>query len=397
MAQAPRLQLPTFKGEGDDTTAEATAFLLQLEDYFQETGTAEANKPGILSFCFKPPSSEAAEWWTNVKRAGDQPIATWAQCRELVRQRFCTQKTPAELMDMIDGLKQKDQEKVQRFRDRVNTGMLVLEQDFPEAIENLNQEQRNAAQRAYRQAISKHYFLNGLRRDLRNKVCAQRIDTYAEAVETALRVEKSEKDNKTQFYLNTIEKQTKELEKVKKDMELLQVQYSPYGGQRGAFPAYRGGRGGGRGGRGGGGYNQASGPGGGRGRGGGGAGGPRLSPSASGGSTARPTWLRNNMLPEHTCYKCGFQNHLAGECRTRPENNNWQRLIQQYNLKPGNAFSQNEISQEQYRPEIQYQSEQGSYQGSPSGAQGGPVQFRRDETPMYEANSYHHQPVADFR
>ena len=118
--------------------------------------------------------------------------------------------------------------------------------------------------------IKKTLFITGLRESIRQELLKQEVDTWQEALTAAERIEAAEpvKRSPPGKIICATEETEEDQEQVSAARE-----------QRG--------RGRGRGGRG---------------RG-----------SSRGGANGRPNWLRDNMLPPGTCYRCGHQGHNRGD------------------------------------------------------------------------------------
>jgi hypothetical protein len=142
-------------------------------------------------------------------------------------------------------------------------------------------------------------FTAGLKESIKTHVLRQALASWELVEEAAIRIETSE-GNPTQKQ----EQGGRSINSMEEEQGVSAMQ----------------GRGGGRGGRGS------------RGRGGG-----RGNRSMQ---IGRPSWLRDNMLPQGTCYKCGHQGHFGRDCVTKVENYYWAKLAEKV---AGNANGGHEL------------------------------------------------------
>jgi len=293
-----RLQPPRFAGEGTDTAAAVSAFLTQLADYFRSANTDEAKKPSLLSFCFKPEDSVAARWWATQRDKG-VPTETWTQCEALIKARFLTQKSPTEIVALVDSLNQRSTENVKAFADRVDQALIIIAQQRREGMQGLTDAQNKIATAAFHEEQAKTYFLRGLPHHIRAKVQAFEMGTYDACVQAAARVELANRDElRRQPAAYAMEEprpfgattERDEIELLKNQIAALQARAAPRRDHR------RG-------------------------------------PPAEGGGSQRPRWLTSDKVPRDVCYRCGHPGHQARACRTNPNNYNWGKLIKERNLR----------------------------------------------------------------
>jgi len=293
-----RLQPPRFSGEGTDTAAAVSAFLTQLADYFRSANTDEAKKPALLSFCFKPEDSVAARWWATQRDKG-VPTETWNQCEALIKTRFLTQKSPTEIVALVDSLNQRPTENVKAFADRVDQALIIIaQQRGTEGMEGLTAAQNKIAAAAFHEEQAKTYFLRGLPHHIRAKVQAFEMGTYEKCVQAAARVKLANRDElKRQPTAYAIEEprpigmstEREEMELLKSQIAALQVRSAPRRDNRRGPPTE--------------------------------------------GGAQRPRWLTSDKVPRDVCYRCGHTGHQARACRTNPNNYNWGKLIKERNLR----------------------------------------------------------------
>ena len=82
-----QFQPPTFKGEGTEVEKLAETWIEQLDDYFNEAGTAQVNRAMFGMFKL---AGEAKLWWKQYcKDKGVVPSSqTWEQIKQAIRERY---------------------------------------------------------------------------------------------------------------------------------------------------------------------------------------------------------------------------------------------------------------------------------------------------------------------
>ena len=252
-----------------------------------------------VAYCFVE-ASPAAEWYDATYDPDLQNMATWAQVTALMRERFDRQRTPGEMSKLLTSLQQKPDEPVDEFYTRVKRDMKQTTRGL--VLPNLDPDDAPGSYLAIQNHFGKHYFLQGLREQFKQQVCAQDVNTFDAYLAAARRTEGTAKD-------------------LDEANGVSEIQYDNNGHQIDAFGRGRGGRGGNRG------YGAR---GGGQGRGAyqGGAGGygrgagdaatayvPRGGQARGGG--------RGRGLPRDMCARCGTPGHWRGDCTVAEKNFKW--------------------------------------------------------------------------
>jgi len=320
MAQAQatgaKVEIPKFTGEGPETSEDCRAWLTAIEEYFAAVRVPAEEQPRQVTFAFRPPSCKAYKWWTKTLQRDRTVTGSWDAAKRAIREQFYARSTPAEVATLFRNLQMKGDEDVKSFLDRIDDAMLIAEQEYPGEIQGLNAAQYRASLQAYIETQTRLYFISGLTPKLAVDVLKQEFTTLADAKRVAERAETALKNEKKQEYYKTqvvaevggnFSNAEEEVAALQSRIEQIQFQNRGRGGGRGqrgrGFQTNNRGRGN---------FNN-------------------FAQNNQGGARprnplGRPVWLRNDMLPENTCYRCGHQGHLGRSCTTPEAQYNWTNL-----------------------------------------------------------------------
>jgi hypothetical protein len=283
-----RQPIPGFSGEAD-----VVDWLRSFERWATQAGLGDEQKLRAVEAAM---SGKALNWFGYMDRDGK--LDEWSTFETEVRERFRQKTSSQDLCKALTGLTQQSSESVKDFTDRVNKVGLMFKEEC--ALPNSNTPEGDRLKKAARDAmltlIKKTLFITGLRDDIRHDLLKQHVETWEEAQTAAERIEKAEKPKGKQGPGKVIHSMEEKDEQGANSSE----SFASMSEQRG--------RGNGRG--------RGS-----RGRGGRGAG-------AGNNANGRPSWLRDQLLPPGTCYRCGHQGHIRSDCVTKPENFYWATLAQ---------------------------------------------------------------------
>jgi hypothetical protein len=167
------------------------------------------------------------------------------------------------------------------------------------ALPNSNTPEGDRLKKAARDAmltlIKKTLFITGLRDDIRHDLLKQHVETWEEAQTAAERIEKAEKPKGKQGPGKVIHSMEEKDEQGASGSEgsrpcqSREVEVTDEGEAAEAAAAE--------------GQGQET-------------------------TNGRPSWLRDQLLPPGTCYRCGHQGHIRSDCVTKPENFYWATLAQ---------------------------------------------------------------------
>ena len=270
-----RQPIPTFAGDKD-----VVDWLRGFERWSVSVGLDEQQRFKAVESAL---TGKAQDWFALVDR--DEPLADWDDFTTKVRRRFTKKTTPQEFCRSLTELKQTKDESVKDFIDRVSKVILMFKEGATEPTTTTDQGKRlvKEARDGVFELLRTSLFTAGLRDNIKTHVLRQSLTSWELVEEAAIRVESAAGGQAGQAaggrYINAIE------------------------GEQGASAMQS--RGGGARGRG-------------RGR---GRGGRSM-------QVGRPSWLRDDMLPQGTCYKCGHQGHFGRDCVTKVENFYWAKLAE---------------------------------------------------------------------
>jgi hypothetical protein len=273
-----RQPIPTYDGEKD-----VVDWLRGFERWATSVGLDDPQKFKAVESAMM---GKAQEWFAYMDR--DEAFEDWDGFSTKVQRRFKKKTTPQEFCKSLTDLKQSRDESVKDFVDRVNKVVLMFKEEAATPVATTDPGRRlvKEARDNVFDLLRTSLFTAGLRDGIKTHVLRQALTSWPLIEEAALRVESTEGNtqNKQQAGGRSINAMEEE----------------------GNVSAMRG-RGGGQRGRG-------------RGRG------------ARGGQRAmqigRPGWLRDDMLPQGTCYRCGHQGHFGRDCVTKVENFYWAKLAE---------------------------------------------------------------------
>jgi len=316
-ATATKVDIPKFSGEGADPSEDCRAWLTAIEEYFAATRTPAEDQAKQLTFAFRPTNSKAFKWWTKILQRKKDNVQNWDAAKRIIKDRFYARSTPSEVAVLLRSLQQRPDEDVRSFLDRIDDAMLIAEQEYPLEITGLNENQHKRSLDAYIETQTRLYFISGMHPKLAADVLKQDFTSLQDAEKIARRAEVALKNEKRQEALKTqvVAEATGRFDNSQEEVALLQNRLDQIQGQgRGRGQP----RGRGRG-------FQSS-----RGR-----GYQTTSPTPQTGARPRnplgqPTWLRNEMLPPNTCFRCGHQGHQGRQCVTPENQYNWTNLARNY-------------------------------------------------------------------
>jgi hypothetical protein len=284
-----RQQIPTFTGDTD--------IVDWLRSYGKWADQGNLDNDQKLRAVEAALSGKAKDWYGYMDRDGK--LETWDNFRTCIEARFKQKTSAQDMCKALTDLKQRQDETVRDFTDRVNRVALMFKEECQLPAHNTPEGRRlkEGARDAVLELIKRTLFVTGLKENLRVDVLKQSIDSWEETLRAAERVESAENPKKSPQggrSINAMEDANQ--------MDNGQGEAAAFSDQRGRGRG-RGNRGRGRGGR----REEYNG---------------------------RPSWLRDNMLPPNTCYRCGHQGHRRADCVTKPENFYWQTLAQRTPPQP---------------------------------------------------------------
>lgn len=288
-----KTSIPQFTGEGASAEDISVAFenwLSAFEDYLTVQEITDDAKLSVVRSCFKA-GCVADKWFGLESRRPSKQMLTWDDCKRLMTVRFLITKTPMQLAEYRERLKQGEKEPVRDFGDRC-LGYQIEKDNLRinKPAGTLTNAQVLQAVRAFSDDDSAELLLTGMKPWLR-KAVARANDTarmsFSDLVQAAFRIETSETDDKKKKGDET-------------ECQILSVGASNRDGSRNS---QRGGRGGGRG------------------------GGSRFPP------TDRPRWVSLRDLPSEMCFTCGNMGHTTPVCRVPQGKQAWDETIRRLGLQ----------------------------------------------------------------
>jgi hypothetical protein len=283
-----RQPMPTFSGTGP-----VTKWIRSFERWATTAGLAEDRYSNVLENAF---TGDAARWYE--VRDQEKPDREWDELKDLLKTRFHSPMTAAETNRMLSTLKQGQNENPKVFADKVEAALRACRDEIqlPRANTDAGRENIQRTADAVFDFFGRMIFVQGLQEPIKKEVCNRGAASWKECIQAASDAQSYKPTPSGGRSICGLEDQEEEgtEEPWKKIMEHLEAMNSQRGrGGRGRG-ANRGSRGG-RGGRGG----------------------------------ARPFWLKDNMLPPGTCFRCGNRGHIRSDCVCREENFKWEALAKQ--------------------------------------------------------------------
>lgn len=347
-----RQPIPQYAGDKD-----VVDWLRAFERWATSVGLDEWQKFRAVESAL---TAKALDWFALVDRDGD--LADWDDFVVKIRDRFRRKATPQEMCRSLTDLKQGKEESVKDFVDRVSKVVLMFKEEAPQPTATTDAGRRlvKEARDGVFELLRTSLFTAGLRDGIKTHVLRQALTSWELVEEAAIRVESIE--GATQARQGTSGRSINSLDE-EQGVSAMQGR----GGQRGR------GRGRGRG-------NQRS------------------------MQIGRPSWLRDEMLPPGTCYKCGHQGHFGRDCITRVENYYWAKLAEKMSERQVSAIrfpQQNWVPQQQWPafPPPPPQDSQGQRQNvGGEEAQGSrvPSQQGQRENPFREVQQEYSNAFQDF-
>jgi hypothetical protein len=292
-----RQPMPTYDG-----LTSVTKWIRSFERWANTAGLVEANYKNVLENAF---TADAARWYAT--RDSEDPDRSWDDLKQLLKTRFHAPMTAAETNRLLMTLKQANGESARVFADKVEAAMRQCREEInlPTANSAAGQANIDNTANSIFEFFGKMIFVQGLTESAKKEVCSRGVSSWTDCVQAAADAQAYKPAGASTRSISSLEDEKPPASETEEQLQraliqqAIEVLTTRGRGGRGS----RGGRGGGRGGRG---------------RG-----------NANGGS--RPGWLRDNMLPPGTCFRCGHQGHIRPDCITRPENFKWDELAKQLN------------------------------------------------------------------
>jgi hypothetical protein len=139
MADAARLSIPSFKGEGDRAAIKTAAakFLVDLDAYFTDRGLAgDADRIRAIGRCFAP-TTPAEAWWHGYSEGAGKNVNVYEEVITAFKRRFVPDDTVLQLAQQRELLRQKPTESVAAYGDRCNIFSNSLTKNYNTALETL--------------------------------------------------------------------------------------------------------------------------------------------------------------------------------------------------------------------------------------------------------------------
>ena len=246
MADNNRVKIPLF--DPDSSALSAKAWVANVDMCRNAAGQNAQGQNNwteqmTSNFAMMAMRGKAATWCENQRDNGVVAINAWNTLRPLFLARFHVPADIATKASVLAALKQKHDESVQDFRDRVEADVRLLFEDFPgpppNAAGGVVAENTRLKTHVF-ESMTAIALANGFSNDIKEPINSQPAANLAALMTNATRVEASHKRGKA--------KQVAEVE-----VEAVQARANPGATQRGrgGFSNRGGGRGGSRGGRGG--------------------------------------------------------------------------------------------------------------------------------------------------
>ena len=316
-----KVDIPVLTGEGG--YAEAEKFFRQVEIFKDFTDIGDKQ---LCTAVRSRLEDKALLWYEGWKEGNAAKIHVWKDFKEALEKEFKKALNPLQLAELERDLPQRPNEPVATFFQRCRRYMQEVTCTVPDA-----NRQEDGFKRMYEDRL-KSLYINGMRKELRDKIGETLIKGTAEEVSTkALTVEESlfmganaaKAATAKSFYRTSTETAGVTVKKEPTEVGSLNVSSLAdalveaferrdggggrgRGGGRGNFRGGRGGRGGGRGGRGGGG-----------GRNGPDRRGPVNRNLAKADKSKKPSDDVLKQREKQTCKRCGlFTKHRTSECFT---------------------------------------------------------------------------------
>ena len=167
--RAKSIELPQFHGNSKDNIS-AKAWLNYVETCKTLAEWTDAQTANYAQLALR---DIAAEWAENLKRAKNTARNSWPTFKPLFEDRFYRRPTVSEKSSLQDSLKQRKDEKVRDFYDRVDAAHYVLDEDYPDAAADATDAQKlqhEASKLAHHKCNVFLAFLAGLVSDIKSKV-----------------------------------------------------------------------------------------------------------------------------------------------------------------------------------------------------------------------------------
>jgi type II secretory pathway pseudopilin PulG len=189
--QPPRVKLELKPFTGSGTPLEARIFIRKVEAYGAVSGLNQEQLAQAASFAF---TGAASRWYGTLEEAEDDRIDQWDTLRPVFEERFCRVHSSSELSRLARDLRQKTDESVDDFFDRCQELQFLEEASIPAAA----RAGLGAAGAAGFQAIHNNgvtiKFLNGLKRQIRDRATASDAATIQALLQAARRAESTLRD-----------------------------------------------------------------------------------------------------------------------------------------------------------------------------------------------------------
>ena len=302
--RAKAIELPQFHGNSKDNIS-AKSWINYVETCQNLANWSDAQTANYARLALR---DIAADWSDNLTLAKNANRNLWSTFKPLFEKRFYRTPTISEKSSLQDSLKQRKDESVKDFYDRVDAAHYILDEDFPppEAGATADQvTQHSASLLAHHKCNVFMAFLAGLLEEIKGKVELKDPKTLEDLVSAAVQVEKSVVKPRKAEDVNEVsvespsevggaranppeEKDNFDVNEMKAVVNFVKAQmnYPQRGGGRGSFGRF---------------------PGRGRGR-----------NFRRGGGQSRP-FNRNANHDGLDCYYCGNRGHISTTCNTRLE------------------------------------------------------------------------------
>ena len=186
--------LQPFFGQKNKDTVSAKAWAQQVDYAKTVTNLTDAKTAAYAATALQ---GDAGTWLMSLKERRSTEINNWETMRKAFMARFHEKKTTSQKHELKRSLRQKPDEPVRAFYDRVDVACFALEEEWPQPPEDYNDGQQTCYLKAYavlHDVLLQEYFLEGLRAEIRDVVMTNNPDTLAAALAKAVDVESTLKE-----------------------------------------------------------------------------------------------------------------------------------------------------------------------------------------------------------
>ena len=187
-------RLEPFYGQKTKDTVTAKAWA-EAVDYAQKVTTIDDEK--AAAYAAAALKGEAGMWLQSQRERKNAEINAWSTMKKAFLAWFHEKRTAAQRQELQRSLKQRHDETVRAFYNRVDLACFNMEEDWPvpaQGARNEYKEGYNQAKNDLHDVMLRDYFLAGLKAEVRDVVLTANPETLKAAFQKAIDVESSIKE-----------------------------------------------------------------------------------------------------------------------------------------------------------------------------------------------------------